>query len=75
MSSARRTLIGKPASRVEINAHARRLAYLGTVDKVLAGLQNEFGKGCHLPSMHTIQTMIDQRNRPMRSIHVEDRRV
>lgn len=74
VSNARRVLIGKPARMPEIIAHARRLAYLGTVPKVLDALRYEYGTDRLLPSAKTIQSMIDERNKPMRSIHVEARR-
>lgn len=49
------------ASFDEIRAQAKRLAYLGSPDKVLAALANEFGADRKMPSRATIQNIIETR--------------
>lgn len=58
---ARGTVIHKPASSNAIRAQAMRLAYLGSPDKVLAALANEFGADRKMPSRAAIQNLIDMR--------------
>ena len=59
---ARGTILHKPASSNAISAQAKRLAYLGSPDKVLAALANEFGADRKMPSRASIQRLIECRN-------------
>ncbi len=51
----------RPAPSHEIKAHARSLAYLGTVDKIMAALANEYGSDRPLPSRAYIQEVLERR--------------
>lgn len=49
------------ANMADIRRHARTLAYLGSADKIMAALANEYGTERPLPSRSTIQAIVDAR--------------
>jgi hypothetical protein len=58
----------------EILSHVERLAYLGTVDKVMAALANEYGRDRPLPSAAHIRSRIELAKMvPQRRDMAEDR--
>lgn len=58
---ARTSTLNRPASMAEIKAHAKRLAYLRSPDKILAALANEYGADRPLPSVSFLNRTIDER--------------
>ena len=51
----------KPATMGEKQAYARRIAYLGSPDKIMAALANEFGTDVALPSRKFVEMVIMER--------------
>ena len=47
----------------EKQAYARRVAYLGSPDKILAALANEFGATVPLPSRKFVETILKIRTK------------
>jgi hypothetical protein len=56
----------KAATMADMRRHARRLAYLGAVDKITAALANEYGTYRKLPSRAFIEQVLFERNAPRR---------
>lgn len=53
-----------PASREVIQAHARRLSYLGCASKIRTALVNEFGNSPNLPSERVLKEIVHRRKHP-----------
>jgi hypothetical protein len=49
------------ATMADIRRHAGTLLYLGSADKIMAALANEYGTERSLPSRRSIQEMLDAR--------------
>lgn len=49
----------------EVRARTKRLAYLGTVERVQVALTNEYGRGHPMPPRSYIQNAIDERRKPV----------
>jgi len=49
------------AKMVDIRRHAKSLLYLGSVDKIMAALANEYGSDRPLPAAKVIRDMLAER--------------
>jgi hypothetical protein len=60
------TVAYRPAPWHEIKHRARQFAYLNDPDKIMVALANEYGADRRMPSRAWIESVVAERNKPLR---------